>query len=196
MPQGKQSDIEDANEIIKTLGIRSVEINIEDICNAEYDSLQKAGIEITEQIRINTPARIRMTTLYAVAAANHGRVCNTCNLSEDYIGYSTKFGDNAGDFAPLKNYTVHDLLLIGYGLNEIPLKLIKKTPTDGLCGKTDEETFGFSYEILDNFILNKTIPDDYNIYNKIISMNKHNAHKLRLIESCPKFYETKFIFRK
>jgi NAD+ synthase len=153
MPQGVQSDIDYAKELVALLNIKNYEVNISDTVNAEINSLKTAGVEITDDILINTPARIRMATLYAISAANNGRVCNTCNKSEDFVGYATKFGDGAGDFSLLSNLTVTEVKEIGRKIG-LPDKFIDKTPIDGLdtLQRTDEQKLGFSYAFLDDFI--------------------------------------------
>ena len=117
-----------------------------------------------------------MSTLYAVSQMINGRVANTCNFSEDWVGYATKYGDGAGDFSPLSKFTVAEVKAIGRELG-LPNKLIDKTPTDGLCGKTDEDNLGFSYDVLDKYIRTGEI-DDLNIKNKIDSMHEKNLFKL------------------
>jgi NAD+ synthase len=123
-----------------------------------------------------------MSVLYAFAAARHGRVCNTCNKSEEYVGYSTKFGDAAGDFSPLGNYTVSEILLIGQ-LLDIPGHLIFKTPSDGMCGSSDEDNLGFTYLELDNYILNGKTPA-YETFKRIQNYHKRNLHKVRSMPTC------------
>lgn len=113
MPDGVQSDISDARELVNHLGIKSYEINISKSVEGVLSELKEAGIEISEQTKINLPPRIRMSTLYAVSQSNNGRVANTCNLSEDWIGYSTRYGDAAGDFSPLANLTVTEVIELG-----------------------------------------------------------------------------------
>lgn len=189
MPQGVQYDIDYADRLIDHLGIESIEVNIGDACEAAYDALTAAGINLTPQITSNLPARIRMTTLYAVAAERGGRVANTCNRSEDYVGYSTKYGDGAGDFAPLAKYTVREVLLIGSALG-LPEDLVYKTPADGLCGKTDEDNLGFTYEDLDAYILEHKLPD-FETYLTIRKMHDRSKHKLRYMPVCnPKMNDT------
>lgn len=183
MPQGEQSDISYSRLLVDTLGIRSLTINIGDTVSTFMNELSKSA-EPTPQAIINTPARIRMTTLYAVAAIFGGRVVNTCNLSEDWVGYSTKYGDAAGDFSPLSDLTVTEVLQIGDELG-LPKELVHKVPTDGLCGKTDEDNLGFTYAMLDTYIRGQ---DDLSAYPeikaKIDRLHALNLHKLRLM---PKF---------
>lgn len=175
MPNGVQSDIKDAERVVECLGITSFEVNIGDTINSIISNMPK-DIIITKQTYINLPPRIRMSTLYAISQSLNGRVANTCNLSEDYVGYSTRYGDSVGDFSPLSNFTATEVRLIGRELN-LPIDLIDKTPSDGLCGKTDEDNLGFSYEVLDKYILYGEI-DDKNIKDKIDKMHDKNKFKM------------------
>jgi len=175
MPNGIQKDIDSALQLVKHLGIKNMTINIEDSLSALYNSLTASKEIINEQVTINTPARLRMTTLYMVAGSLGGRVANTCNLSESYVGYSTKFGDNAGDFSPLGNLTVNEVKQIGYELN-LPRELIEKIPEDGLSNETDEDRFGFTYKALDKYI-RSGICDSLETKEKIDKMHKMSRHK-------------------
>jgi NAD+ synthase len=179
MPNGRQNDISYAKLLVIKLGIKSCEINICGINNDIIDKLYDANIDITLQTMINLPARIRMTTLYAVSQSMNGRVANTCNLSEDWVGYATKFGDGAGDFSPLSKLTVTEVKEIGRVLG-LPDALVDKTPADGLCGKTDEENLGFTYDILDKYIRTGEIEDE-NVKAKIDSLHEKNLFKLQLM---------------
>ena len=188
MPQGEQADIAYSRLLVDTLGIKSYTVNIGDTVSTFMNELGK-HIEPTQQAIINTPARIRMTTLYAVAACVGGRVANTCNLSEDWVGYSTKFGDAAGDFSPLSDLTVTEVLQIGDYLG-LPKELVHKVPIDGLCGKTDEENLGFTYAEFDRYIRGITgLSDKPELKEKIDRMHRNNLHKLRLM---PKFEYKEF----
>lgn len=175
MPQGEQTDINDAREVCQILGIHSEEINIGPAVEALYDCIGQGDCE-DPRIRTNTPARIRMTTLYAVAAIYGGRVCNTGNRSEAWVGYTTKYGDLAGDFALLKNYTVRELLQIGDCLTEIPHYLIHKTPADGMSGQSDEEKMGVTYEQIDSYLLDGTVPE-YEAWRRMFEAHQMNQHK-------------------
>lgn len=180
MPQGEQSDINYSQMLVDDLGIKSYTINIGDTVSTFMNELSK-HIEPTNQAVVNTPARIRMTTLYAVAACVNGRVVNTCNLSEDWVGYSTKYGDSAGDFSPLSDLTVTEVLAIGDEIG-LPHELVHKVPTDGLCGKTDEENLGFTYAMLDKYIRGEDDLSGYpEIKAKIDRLHAANLHKLRLM---------------
>lgn len=147
MPNGRQKDIADSTRLVEALGIQSIVVNIGGAyCNMVDVLGRTVPGGISEQAKINLPPRLRMATLYAVAQSipGGGRVANTCNLSEDFVGYSTKFGDSAGDFSPLANLMVHEVVQIGHEL-PIPADLVDKVPSDGLCGKTDEDNLGVSY---------------------------------------------------
>lgn len=177
MPQGEQADIADSLDLVLVLGIDYCVINIESPVSSLLLGLG-INMEVSEQAKINLPARIRMAALYAVAQSrpNGGRVANTCNCSEDYVGYSTKFGDSAGDFSPLANLMVHEVIQIGHELG-LPADLVNKTPSDGLCGKTDEDNLGFTYAQLDAYIMYGT-SGVKEIDKMIASMYTHNLHKL------------------
>lgn len=178
MPNGIQSDIQDSYKVVESLDINYHVVNIGDTVFTLTDQLEGI-IHVSEQTRVNMPARIRMTTLYAIAQSlpNGGRVVNTCNRSEDFVGYSTKFGDSVGDFSPLANLMVHEVIQIGHKL-PIPAELVDKTPSDGLCGKTDEDNLGFTYAQLDDYITHGTC-GIMSIDNKIEVMHRQNLHKLQ-----------------
>ena len=173
MPNGEQSDIDMARMLVNHLKIKSYTINIKSAVDGVISSLP---FETTPQTLTNIPARIRMATLYAVAQSHNGRVANTCNLSEDWVGYSTRYGDQAGDFSPCSSLTVQEVKQIGRELG-IPEILINKPPVDGLCGKTDEENLGFTYEVLDRYIRTGQI-DNQSIKAAIDKKHKDNLFKL------------------
>lgn len=177
MPCGVQADIDMARKLVNHLDIKSYEVNIEAAVNGVLNALP--NIDISTQTRTNLPPRIRMTTLYAVSQSVNGRVANTCNLSEDWIGYSTRYGDSVGDFSPLSRLTVTEVKAIGRELG-LPDDLVDKVPIDGLCGKTDEENIGFSYAMLDVYI-REGICEDEAIKEKIDRMHRNNLFKLELM---------------
>lgn len=180
MPNGEQSDILDSLRLVGSLGIDYKVINIADAASGLLEEMQGV-MRVSEQAIVNLPPRIRMATLYAVAQSlpNGGRVANTCNRSEDYVGYSTKFGDSAGDFSPLANLMVHEVLEIGYEL-PIPRDLVDKIPSDGLCGKTDEDNLGVSYQEIDTYIMTGRCGDaDHE--QRIKELHQRNLHKLKLM---------------
>jgi NAD+ synthase len=152
MPNGVQPDIEDSIKLINHLGIKRYDINIGESFTALMSEVEaKLGHEASSQTRINMAPRLRMTALYAVSQSNNGRVANTCNLSEDWVGYSTRYGDAAGDFSPLGGLTVQEVKAVGKEIG-LPADLVDKAPSDGLCGKTDEDNLGFTYAVLDKYI--------------------------------------------
>lgn len=181
MPQGVQGDIDAAYQLVNHLGIRRYEINIKETVESILRAIPE-DLPLTEQTRINVSPRIRMATLYAVSQSCNGRVVNTCNLSEDWVGYSTRYGDAAGDFSPLCMLTVTEVKEIGRLLG-LPEELVEKTPIDGLCGKTDEENLGFTYAVLDRYIRTGEI-DDPATKEIIDHRHKANLFKLQLM---PKF---------
>jgi len=175
MPQGAQHDIDVSYDLCKTLGIAYVEINIGEPVRALYGGIARAGLKLNDAAAFNTPARIRMAALYAVSGIVGGRVVNTSNLSEDWVGYATKFGDSAGDFSPLSDLTVTEIKAVGKELG-LPRRFIDKTPIDGLCGKTDEENLGFTYALLDRYIREGAC-EDATAKEKIDRLHRANLHK-------------------
>ena len=176
MPCGIQHDIDMAELLVEHLGIKHFEVNIKEA----FDGLKASfPFELSEQSRVNLPPRIRMATVYAVAQSFNGRVVNTCNLSEDWVGYSTRYGDAAGDFSPMANLTVNEVKAIGRVLG-LPDVLVDKVPIDGLCGKTDEENLGFTYDELDRYIREGVI-DDPQKKELIDRKHKANLFKLQLM---------------
>lgn len=178
MPDGEQADIEDAWSVVRFLGIKGIEVNIESTVYSVYRSIA-TKVKISNQTEVNLPARVRMVTLYAISQSMNGRVVNTCNKSEDWVGYSTRYGDGAGDFSPLANILVRDVLAIGDYL-KLPYELVHKVPSDGLCGKTDEDNLGFSYTELDAYISGESKPTPA-IKDKIDRLHKQNLFKLQTI---------------
>lgn len=180
MPCGEQHDIDMAYLLVNHLGIKHYVVNVKDAVEGVLNSMPE-GLEINAQTRTNLPPRIRMAALYAVSQSSNGRVVNTCNLSEDWVGYSTRYGDAAGDFSPLSHLTVAEIKEIGRLLG-LPDVLVDKTPIDGLCGKTDEDNLGFTYAVLDRYIRTGEI-DDPETKEKIDRMHRNNLFKLQLMPS-------------
>ncbi len=178
MPQGVQHDIDAAYMLVNHLGIKHYEVNIKAAMEGILGAFPE-DLPLSEQSKINLPPRIRMSTLYAVSQSLNGRVVNTCNLSEDWVGYSTRYGDAAGDFSPMCNLTVTEVKEIGHLLG-LPRELVEKTPIDGLCGKTDEENLGFTYAELDVYIRTGKI-DDPEKKELIDRKHKANLFKLQLM---------------
>lgn len=180
MPNGVQKDIDDARAVCAHLGIRSLEYDISGGYDALMSELACKMPEISEQTRINIQPRIRMTVLYAVAQSQNGRVANTCNLSEDWVGYSTRYGDSAGDFSPISCFTVTEVRAIGRALG-LPSRFTDKLPADGLSGKSDEEKLGFSYDVLDRYIRTGEIGDP-DTKRRIDRLHELNLFKLRYMD--------------
>lgn len=184
MPMGKQHDIDMAYLLVNHLGIRHVEVNIgnavEELTKSISESISGKA-EFSTLSKTNLPPRIRMSTLYAISQSFNGRVANTCNLSEDWVGYSTRYGDSVGDFSPLSHLTVTEVKEIGRVLG-LPDVLVDKVPIDGLCGKTDEENLGFTYAELDIYIRTGKI-DNPQTKDVIDSKHKANLFKLELMPS-------------
>ncbi len=180
MPQGQQGDIDMAYLLVNHLGIRHYEINVKAAVDGILGAMP-ADLPISQQTRINVPPRVRMATLYAVSQSVNGRVVNTCNLSEDWVGYSTRYGDAAGDFSPMCNLTVTEVKEIGRLLG-LPEVLVDKVPIDGLCGKTDEVNLGFTYARLDVYFRTGVMNDPEK---KELIDRKHqmNLFKLQLMPS-------------
>ena len=188
MPNGVQKDISDSIKVCKLLGIKNYTINIENSVNTILKEMNESGIEITEQTRTNLPARIRMSTLYAVSQSNNGRVSNNCNKSEDIMGYSTRYGDAAGDFSPLSGLTTVEIVAIGDYLG-LPYDLVHKTPIDGLNTNadgsyvTDEQSMGVSYDDIHKYVRMRNELSQETI-DYISGREKKNLFKLQLM---PKF---------
>lgn len=179
MPKGMQHDIDYSKKLVEFLKIKHYEINVEKPVNDLKELIsQQTGVNPDEfdAYKTNQPARIRMAVLYGISAIVGGRVANTCNLSEDFVGYSTKFGDAAGDFSPISDFTKTEVRKLGseLGLSEM---FLKKVPEDGMSGKSDEEKLGFSYEVLDEYIRTGNI-SDLRIKEKIDYLHKINLHKI------------------
>lgn len=179
LPQHNQHDIAHSIELVEFLDIEYKIVNIGPTVDSIVEEMNKSGIYPTEQALMNVAARVRMTETYFYAQCVNGIPSCNCNLSENWIGWSTYGGDGLGSFAPLSNLTVNEVKLIGKELR-LPEHLINKTPLDGLCGKTDEESFGFTYDVLDKYIRTGEI-DDLVIKEKIDTMHQKNLFKTQPI---------------
>ena len=182
MPNGEQFDIDVAHKLAEFLDIKSMVINIKDAYEGVVGEMKKNFDTFEGQAKVNLPPRLRMSVLYAVSQSVNGRVANTCNLSEDWVGYATKFGDGAGDFSPLAKLTVQEVKAVGRSLG-LPDMFVDKVPIDGLCGLTDEDNLGFTYAVLDRYI-REGICEDEETREKIDRMHKANLFK---IEPMPVF---------
>lgn len=181
MPNGEQSDMDMALLLINHLGIESHVINIEAAYNGAVKDIESAIGELSKDSLINLAPRLRMATLYAVGQSRNGRVANTCNLSEDWVGYSTRYGDAAGDFSPISSFTTAEIRAMGRVLG-VPEVLIGKVPSDGLSGMTDEDKLGFTYEVLDRYIRTGEI-ENPKTKERIDMLHERNLFKLRYMDS-------------
>ena len=184
MPNGEQADIDAAYRLVHHLGIRHYVVNIREAYQGVLNAIGDQ-FPVDRATTLSLPARLRMVTVYAVAQSHNGRVANTCNLSEDWVGYSTRYGDGAGDFSPLSQLTVQEVKALGRELG-LPESLVEKVPIDGLCGKTDEDNLGFTYAVLDRYIRTGEI-DDPAVKEKIDRMHRLNLYKLSMM---PAFHPT------
>ena len=178
MPNGVQHDIDMAQLLVNHLGIKNYTVNVKNCIDGLLANMPE-DLELSQQSKTNLPPRIRMSTLYAVSQSLNGRVVNTCNLSEDWVGYSTRYGDAAGDFSPMANFTVTEVKAIGRVLG-LPDVLVDKVPIDGLCGKTDEDNLGFTYDTLDKYI-RQGIEPEAKTKERIDTLHKNNLFKLQLM---------------
>ena len=158
MPNGDQKDIRDSYRVCEALDIDHIVVNIGATYNTIAEEIETAlnmnniATKLSEQTLINLSPRLRMTTLYGVSQTVGGRVVNTSNASECYVGYGTIYGDLAGSLYPIKNLTKNEVIEIGKTMDELPIDLVVKTPSDGLTGFSDEEKLGFTYDELDEYI--------------------------------------------
>ena len=179
MPCGEQADIADSYKVVEYLHIPHVEVNIGQAMEKLTEAIHGGLFGKNEVYYTNTPARLRMTTLYGIAALVGGRVVHTGNASEMYVGYTTKFGDMAGDFSIFYDFYVREILAIGDALN-LPAELVHKAPGDGMTGKTDEDNFGFTYEVLDAYLLDNETPS-YEVLRLIEERHERNLHKMHML---------------
>ena len=183
MPNGEQSDIAMSRLLVEHLGIRHFVVNIHDGYQGLLGEVRRQLGDVSRDTEINLAPRLRMATLYAVAQSNNGRVANTCNLSEDWVGYSTRYGDSAGDFSPLSMLCVREVKALGRELG-LPECLVEKVPIDGLCGQPDEEKLGFTYATLDAYIRDGVEPDAATKA-RIDRLYKLNRFKVRFMDVFP-----------
>ena len=183
MPNGEQSDIDMAKLLVSHLGIEHYIINIRGAFDSTLDEMKSAGLEPSKDTVINLPPRLRMSTLYAVGQSRNGRVVNTCNLSEDWVGYSTRYGDSVGDFSPMSCFTTAEIRAMGRVLG-LPEVLIEKVPSDGLSGMSDEDKLGFTYAVLDRYIRTGEC-DDEATKKEIDRRHKANLFKLSVFPTFP-----------
>ena len=177
MPNGEQFDIDVSHKLVEHLGIEGIVVNIKDAYAGVVGELEKHFGTFEGQAKVNLPPRLRMSVLYAVSQTVNGRVANTCNLSEDWVGYNTRYGDGAGDFSPMAHLTVQEVKAVGRALG-LPDMFVEKVPIDGLCGLTDEDNLGFTYAVLDRYI-REGICEDEETKARIDRMHQMNLFKLQ-----------------
>ena len=183
MPNGEQHDIDVSRALTEFLGIRAIEVNIREAYDGMMRALNGALDEISVQTTTNLPPRLRMAALYAVSQSLNGRVANTSNLSEDWVGYATRYGDTAGDFSPLSKLTVQEVKAVGRALG-LPDVFVEKPPIDGLCGRTDEDNLGFTYAVLDRYI-RTGVCEDGAVKARIDHLHEINVFKLQPLPVFP-----------
>jgi NAD+ synthase len=198
MPNGEQNDITDSYAVCRHLGIKYIEVNMQMAYSNIIMQMQSQGIKASEQTKINLGPRLRMSTLYAVSQSVNGRVIGTSNLDEYLLGFCTRWGDSVADVEPIINMHVSEVIELGLALG-LPEYLVKKTPSDGLTGSSDEEKFGFTYKEFEEFY-NKTYGNLYppHLYElnekqeKMVSMFLKSGFKRKEIphpSDYPCFYE-------
>jgi NAD+ synthase len=178
LPNGKQKDIDDACAVAEQLGIEYKVVNINLTYRALLFEIENVEKEVSELAEINMLPRLRMTALYALSANRHYRVCGTGNMSEDYVGYCTKWGDAAWDFNPIQYFTTEEVVEIGDFMG-LPEQVMHKTPSDGICGKSDEDNLGISYADINKVIRGRASEVDPEVFKKIMEKHRYNLHKVQ-----------------
>lgn len=177
----------DAKELAANLNINFKVIDLFDSYKEIIDRLKEAyNKEIKNITQANIKARLRMTTLYAIANQNNMLVAGTGNLSELSVGYFTKFGDGGVDCEPIGNYYKTEVYEMAKLIKKIPIPILTKKPSADLwSGQTDEEEIGMSYKELDE-ILKKINNNESMIWkqgdkiHKIIRLVNSSKHKNNL----------------
>jgi NAD+ synthase len=186
MPNGEMKDFSDAQKTCELLEMPYTVINIADAYDSVIENTKKVLEPMQKQISsvslVNTAPRIRMTTLYSIAASLGYLVANTSNLSEAMTGYTTKWGDNVGDFAPIANFTKTEVCKMGELLG-LPYDLVFKKPSNGLTGKTDEDNMGITYDELDLYIREGKIPQNYERIQKLFNISNHKRNGIAKFEN-------------
>lgn len=199
LPDGKQKDIFDSYRVCEALGIKRTEVNIGEIHKALIQQLGFAkdgdefGLHYSKEADINVPPRLRMTILRYIAQTLGARLVGTGNLSEITVGYFTKDGDQSCDFSLLGNLTSVEVVQVGLTMPELPADLVNKTPSDGLCGKSDEEKLGISYQDIHEYIRNNYafMHKNRKVYDRIYNMWVKNLHKI----NSPEMYELNLLLK-
>ena len=187
LPDGEQRDIADSRRVCEALGIRQRTLNIGAMHRAllaevEPERPAAAGefpLPFSRESDINVGPRLRMTALRYVAQALGARLVGTGNLSEATVGYCTKDGDTSCDFALLGSLTSLEVVELGLSMPELPPELVRKTPSDGLSGMSDEEKLGLSYRSIHDYLRLGTSGDPA-VDARIRQKEAANAHKRRM----------------
>lgn len=167
-------DTADANEVAQKYNIETRSVDLTPVKEAEIEAIKKATT-LNDAANLNMAPRIRMMTLYAIAASESRLVAGTGNRSELYVGYFTKWGDGSCDFNPIADLTVTEIYEFLRYL-EAPKAVINKTPSAALFdGQTDETEMGISYAELDSFLFGKDIAKDKKAI--IEKLHKSSEHK-------------------
>ncbi len=185
-------DVEDAMKVVESSGINYVKIDLTETHNVLFTAIEKElkdkGEWDKEKARLgdaNMRARLRMTTLYAVANNFGYLVSGTDNAAEWYTGYFTKYGDGGVDLVPLVNFTKGEVREMAKVLG-VPKEIIEKAPSAGLWeGQTDENEMGTTYEMIDKYLKGEAVPDkDKQVIER---MHRISEHKRNLAAKPPKF---------
>lgn len=180
LPCMEQKDIEDVNAAFEHLQIKRLDFNIGEAFKSIILGLKNYDIDVSDVTQTNLPARLRMATLYAFSQSiPKSIVINTCNLSEDLLGWNTFGGDNIGSYAPIRWLTKTEVRKIASAIG-VPDALVKKIPIDGLQPLSDEEKFGFSYADFDDYV--RTGNPAFKYADKARSMYLKNKFKLDIID--------------
>ena len=171
-----QKDLEDAKLVASTFGVRMLTVDLSSVY--ENLSLEIEGViadNISPFASVNIRPRLRMTTLYTLAQQYGYLVAGTGNACEGFVGYTTKWGDNACDFNPIAEFTVSEVLEIGRILG-VPSAITDKAPNDGLGLGTDEERLGVTYSEIEEYISTGKTANQASM-EKIEKLHKQSEHK-------------------
>ena len=167
-------DADDAKTVANQYGIETRTVALSGVRDAAIHSLESVT-KLSQAALVNIAPRLRMMTLYAIAASENRLVAGTGNRSEAYVGYFTKWGDGAHDFNPISDLTVTEVYEFLRYLNA-PKCILEKAPSAALFdGQTDETEMGVSYTELDAYI--KGQPLSREKQQRIDYLHTRSAHK-------------------
>ena len=166
-------DAKDGETVAKQFNIETRTIDLTPVKEAMLAQLVSVT-EVSKMADVNIAPRLRMATLYAVAASEGRLVAGTGNRSESYMGYFTKWGDGAYDFNPIADLTVREIYEFLRWL-EAPASIIEKAPSAGLFeGQTDEKEMGVTYAAIDEFLLEGSArPEDLAVIKRYHERSQH-----------------------